>query len=714
MKINLTDIRNMVLESCDMLLLEISNNAIETVIKTFCPDLKDYMNYTLHQLSCIDFMGKLTDTRQVFGVRLCRESFGISNEILDSNPNMKFKDFMRLRIMSEFHINRGNGPIRYIKGIVRICCGEIHMFTEVDYDGLKTFKQIISYLYDNNIDLDENLNGLSLNELNKKFGGEIRKHHISNWLKSNSNNSETQTGDYVVKPIPNYSTAHQYEPYVNWCVTYGENHFNAYTGAGEQFFFCLKKGFEDVPRTEGKNCPLDEYGLSMVSVCIRPDGTPSYITTRWNHDYDGENNPLLKTLEQVEEKLGIPASVFTQNLRPEYEIEDIPYILENSDKPLEEIFTECREFINGMTIVSFHYYDGNYRAKDIAYNVVKDRRLLSNEWFNRINVIDDNYALVRTMNYKYNMLDENGFVFSTMLDLQPHLYDLKLKDVFLIEQRWNEKNLINRNGELLLSEWMQHISEFYGDYAKVYRSNDELNFIDKNFKLVWDEFQDFDIYKPSRGPEWSEGVFIVTNGKKQYTYVSILTGKSLMRGNPDKWFDGCDSFLLGMGKVMRYYDGEKMYNMVNLNGELVSDMWFQDITATHNNNCVVTNAEGLQNILTSNKKLFFKTWKKEIPFYDGVYGCVQDTDEQYIVFKDKKVLFKTSYKLFMHFPNNTFAGCGFKGYDIFFNFVDEKGNDIIPGGLKMGKAGVYTDTNGNEYNVDFKTGDLTRLNKMNA
>ena len=147
-----------------------------------------------------------------------------------------------------------------------------------------------------------------------------------------------------------------------------------------------------------------------------------------------------------------------------------------------------------------------------------------------------------------------------------------------------------------------------------------------------------------------------------------------MRGNPDKWFDGCDSFLLGMGKVMRYYDGEKMYNMVNLNGELVSDMWFQDITATHNNNCVVTNAEGLQNILTSNKKLFFKTWKKEIPFYDGVYGCVQDTDEQYIVFKDKKVLFKTSYKLFMHFPNNTFAGCGFKGYDIFFNFVDEKGN----------------------------------------
>ena len=68
----------------------------------------------------------------------------------------------------------------------------------------------------------------------------------------------------------------------------------------------------------------------------------------------------------------------------------------------------------------------------------------------------------------------------------------------------------------------------------------------------------------------------------------------------------------------------------------------------------------------------------------------------------------------MHFPNNTFAGCSYSGYDIFFNFVNEKGNDIIPGGLKMGKAGIYTDRNGNEYNIDFKTGDLTKLNKMNA
>ena len=57
MKIDLTDIRNMVLESCNKLLLEISNNAIETMIKTSCPDLKDYMNYTLQQLSCLDFMG---------------------------------------------------------------------------------------------------------------------------------------------------------------------------------------------------------------------------------------------------------------------------------------------------------------------------------------------------------------------------------------------------------------------------------------------------------------------------------------------------------------------------------------------------------------------------------------------------------------------------------------------------------------------------------
>lgn len=50
MKINLTDIRNMVLESCNMLLLEISNNAIETMIKKRYPKLHKFMDLSTEDL----------------------------------------------------------------------------------------------------------------------------------------------------------------------------------------------------------------------------------------------------------------------------------------------------------------------------------------------------------------------------------------------------------------------------------------------------------------------------------------------------------------------------------------------------------------------------------------------------------------------------------------------------------------------------------------
>jgi len=61
----------------------------------------------------------------------------------------------------------------------------------------------------------------------------------------------------------------------------------------------LKKGFENVKKNAGENVPLDEYGLSMISVLIDnvDGGSVDRITTRWNHDHNGENNKKLSTAE---------------------------------------------------------------------------------------------------------------------------------------------------------------------------------------------------------------------------------------------------------------------------------------------------------------------------------------------------------------------------------------------------------------------------------
>ena len=43
----------------------------------------------------------------------------------------------------------------------------------------------------------------------------------------------------------------------------------------------------------------------MISVCVDYNGMPLYITTRYNHDFDGENNENLCTPEQLVEILKV-------------------------------------------------------------------------------------------------------------------------------------------------------------------------------------------------------------------------------------------------------------------------------------------------------------------------------------------------------------------------------------------------------------------------
>ena len=91
-------------------------------------------------------------------------------------------------------------------------------------------------------------------------------------------------------PINNFEEASKYSSYTSWCVTQTSSAFNQYTSDDAQFFFCLKNGFENIEKNKGEECPLDEYGLSMVSILMNSNGEVKHITTRWNHDNEGEDN----------------------------------------------------------------------------------------------------------------------------------------------------------------------------------------------------------------------------------------------------------------------------------------------------------------------------------------------------------------------------------------------------------------------------------------
>ena len=151
---------------------------------------------------------------------------------------------------------------------------------------------------------DHNLNGLSKDEIFQRFLP-IQKKETEDEINFVKRMKFTGESNYEIVKIDSYQDASRYKKYTSWCVTQNNSHFESYSCDGiNQFYFCLKKGFENVKK-DNKDAPLNEYGLSMISVCVDYNGMPLYITTRYNHEFDGENNENLCSPRQVSEVINM-------------------------------------------------------------------------------------------------------------------------------------------------------------------------------------------------------------------------------------------------------------------------------------------------------------------------------------------------------------------------------------------------------------------------
>ena len=143
--------------------------------------------------------------------------------------------------------------------------------------------------------LDQNANGMSMNDFFSQFQGDVSQSETDD-REANAQYGENNNGNnngYKIVPIPTFDDANEYSRYTDWCVTQGEEYFLRYTNNGSGiFYFLLKEGFENVPREQGPNCPLDEYGLSMIAVSFRHDGSINTVTCRWNHDKGGNDSVM--------------------------------------------------------------------------------------------------------------------------------------------------------------------------------------------------------------------------------------------------------------------------------------------------------------------------------------------------------------------------------------------------------------------------------------
>lgn len=143
---------------------------------------------------------------------------------------------------------------------------------------------------------DHNLNGLSLQQLEDKFGNAVQQ-NLQNDMDAIGSVEYQKNTQYDIVRIPDFETAEKYGQYTSWCVTHYENMFDNYTN-GEMgvFYFCLQKGFQNVPRVTGSGCPMDDYGKSMIAISVNDDGSLNTCTCRWNHDHGG-NDSMMSTKE---------------------------------------------------------------------------------------------------------------------------------------------------------------------------------------------------------------------------------------------------------------------------------------------------------------------------------------------------------------------------------------------------------------------------------
>ena len=280
---------------------------------------------------------------------------------------------------------------------------------------------------------------------------------------------------YKVVAINSAEEAAKYGRYTSWCVTHSKANYDGYTEGGRRFYFCLRDGFEDVPKRAGEGCPLDDYGLSMISVLVDPEGEPNVVTTRWNHENDGENNENLHTAEQVQEVTSIdfyatfkPYSLeqlTAMGITPFYVVQDM---LDKGAEP-EDIFVEIDKEEYGLRRV---YLNGKYNFID------GENKLLFDRWFDTAENFNEGFARVK-LNGKWNLMSAEGRILSNQWFDDTGNFMAG----FAAVQLNNKWNFINTEGRILSNQWFDDTWNFSEGFAIV-RINYKYNFISTEGQLL--------------------------------------------------------------------------------------------------------------------------------------------------------------------------------------------------------------------------------------
>ena len=465
-------------------------------------------------------------------------------EAQHQNIDMPLIIYYKAKFCSVFDINRGKGPIKYVPGLARISFKELglnmtRLVTENNYpQEIGTLKNIVRFIEctpELNDKFDEDLNGLSYFELYdeinpmRKNSNRLNQERLSSLKLKNTN--------YRIIPINSQKEASRYRRYTSWCITTMIDQWENYTRFGRRFYFLLKDGFENVPRPSDPaavGAPFDEYGLSMISVLVDMEGEPAYVTTRYNHEFNGENNPDLCTAEQVQNITGIN---FYKELKPYTReelhsmgiipFEEVPELLA-SGQNIYEMFDEMEDWNDEFYRVSLNN----------RYNLLnkQSNTLLYRRWYDDIHYPSDGLALVE-LNGKFGFIDKTG------REVIPCKYDFAydFSDGLASIELNGKYGFIDKTGREVVPCKYDYADDFFEGLARV-QLNGKCGFIDKAgrevipFKYDWAWNFSNGLAPVKLNDRWG---FIDKTGREvipcEYDYVFNFSGRLARAQLNDKW-----------------------------------------------------------------------------------------------------------------------------------------------------------------------------------
>ena len=444
---------------------------------------------------------------------------------------------------------------KFILGVTRLFCnGELS-----DGSSITSINKYLRYIAsDAHVnEYNQNLNGLSLGDIESRFSSVAKGDLEADKERMNQQEFDSSSSQYKIVNIDSFDEASKYGEYTDWCVTHYDDMYDSYTHNGlGRFYFCLKDGFENVPREKGEGCPLDEYGLSMIAVSVDEDGSCNTITCRWNHDNGGGDN--IMTPQELSEIIGMNFyKVF------------LPY-------SKEEIAEKKKEIVN---IIYDVYKD--FVSEDFGYMHTFDDEL--NSYYNDEEDAyydDDGYEIDDTDNESRNMLKDKEDIKDVDGDLDIIAYAGFADDERLQDMDPVPSILINtRTDELIVDGLFDFQMDF--NYVRGFVSAKPLG--SKGTMLI-----DVENKKYLSDTVFSTAYLMYSSASKDWVALVGLNGKMNVIKNDgsylfDEWIDGAMSQFGQNGMFsVTYKDNRRVINsngdtVIN-NIELGSNSYFKPFT----------------------------------------------------------------------------------------------------------------------------------------